>query len=530
VPDPPLAPATPLELFDRVIAARGPRPLIHARRGSLSADDVDAQAGAIAAALVDAGVARGDRVGLYLQNDPEYVIALLAVWRVGAIAVACSPMLRERELTHHLADSGAVALICLDELYRAVAGRAVAGLGLRLVLTAQGAGTAPADTLAFEAALRVHDGAVPAPAPPAPGDVAVLTYTSGTTGPAKAAMNSHANIAYAAAAYQEGLAVTADDVILGIAPLYHVTGLTAHVGLALATGAALVLDHRFDAARTARLIEHHRATVTVAAITAYSALANEPQTHAFDLSSLRRPYSGGAPIAPAQVDSLQERLGIAIRPVYGLTETTGPTHLAPVDGPLRVDAASGALSVGPALPGTTVRIVDEQGETVAAGDVGEVAVRGPQVVAGYWCQPEETRLALPDGELRTGDVGRVDEDGWLYLIDRRKDMIVASGFKVWPREVEDVLHEHADVHEAAVIGAPDAYRGETVWAFVVARAGRQPTPQELIDHCRERLAAYKVPRRVELLDALPRTASGKVLRRALRDLPPAPGERAGDRL
>jgi long-chain acyl-CoA synthetase len=331
-------------------------------------------------------------------------------------------------------------------------------------------------------------------------------------------MNTHGNIAYASEIYRDVLDVDRDDVILGIAPLFHVTGLTGHIGLALAAQAPLVLAHRFDPPTVARLVERHRATITIAAITAYIALAADQRARAHDLSSLRTTYSGGAPIPPAVAHDLEASIGLRIRPVYGLTETTGPTQLAPREGPVPVHPDTGALAVGRTAAGTGLRIVDREGREVATGEAGEISLRGPQVVPGYWERPDETARAFPDGELRTGDVGVLDDDGWLYVVDRMKDMIVASGFKVWPREVEDVLYEHPDVREAAVVGVPDAYRGETVWAFVSVRPDAVVGEAELIAHCRARLAAYKYPRSVSILDELPKTSSGKILRRELRRL------------
>ena len=256
--------------------------------------------------------------------------------------------------------------------------------------------------------------------------------------------------------------------------------------------------------------------LVIAAITAYVAIANDERARAHDLSSLRHAYSGGAPIPPKLVETLAERLGIAVKPVYGLTETTGPTNLCPPDLSAPVDPGSGALAVGVAASETTVRILAEDGSELEPGEAGEVAIGGPQVVPGYWGDPEEARGAIRNGEMLTGDIGILDEDGWLYLVDRRKDMISASGFKVWPREVEDVLYEHDAVREAAVIGVPDEYRGETVWAYVSLKPGQDVEPAELVAHCRARLAAYKYPRVVHILDELPKTPTGKILRRELR--------------
>jgi long-chain acyl-CoA synthetase len=513
-------------MFEQTVTELGDRPLLYSFTTSIGAQELASLVDGLAAGLQSLGVRRGDRIALYLQNDPQYVIAMLAAWRLGAIALACNPMLRDRELAHHLDDARATTLVVLDDLYEIAQWALEQAPSVRVVLRTSrddlrsadvSARGGPAGTHDLLALARQNAGAAYHRATPAPDDVAVLTYTSGTTGPAKGAMNTHANIAYASRIYRDWMGVAPDDTILGIAPLYHVTGLSGHIGLALAAGAPLILAHRFDPALVAELVEHHRATVTVAAITAYVALANNDRARQRDFSSMRRAYSGGAPIPPAVVEDLRVRLGLTIRPVYGLTETTGPTHMGPPDADPPVHAQTGALSVGRAVPGTEARILKESGGTAGPGEVGEVLVRGPQVVPGYWQRPEETAAALPDGELHTGDVGVIDEEGWLYLVDRSKDMIIASGFKVWPREVEDVLYEHQAVREAAVVGMPDAYRGETVWAFVSLKAGCSAEPSELIDHCRARLAAYKYPRTVRILEELPKTASGKILRRELRE-------------
>jgi long-chain acyl-CoA synthetase len=510
-------------MFRRTVEELGDAPLILAGERPISARRVAELAGGLAGSLSRLGVGEGDRVALHLQNDPQHVVALLAIWSLGAVAVPCSPMLRVNELAKQLRDAGAGTLIGLEDLYAEVGAEAAGAAGLeRVVLTDRDDLTAP------RAAARpagTHDfmtlAAAPAslePRPPQPREIAVLTYTSGTTGPAKGAVNTHGNVAAASRLYRDGLGVGAADTILGIAPLFHVTGLSGHIGLSLAAGAPLVLAHRFDVPTVCRLAELHGATMTIAAITAYLALANDPATRPAQLASLRLAYSGGAPIAPATLTQLEQKLGLAIKPVYGLTETSGPTHLAPPGSAVPVDPASGALSVGLALPGTAVRILDDDGRELEGG-TGEVAVRGPQVVPGYWEKPDESAAAIRDGELRTGDIGKVDEDGWLYLVDRGKDLIIASGFKVWPREVEDVLYEHPAVREAAVVGVDDDYRGETVWAYVSLESGVAVLPEELVAHCRERLASYKYPRVVRILDELPKTASGKILRRAFASRP-----------
>jgi long-chain acyl-CoA synthetase len=480
---------------------------IHYFDTALTHGELDELSGAFGAALVERGVARGDRVALYLQNVPEFVIAVLAAWKIGAIAVPVNPMLKEREVRTLLDDCEPVALVTLESLWQEVARAAVAGSSVRIVVT----------TPEVQELARAHAGN----APPDPGlgldDIAFLTYTSGTTGPPKGAMNTHGNVVFSSQTYRDWVGVGGDDVILGVAPLFHITGLVAHIGLMLLTGAPLVLSHRFDAAVALELVERHRVTFTTGAITVFIALMDASEASERDTSTLRTIVSGGAPIAPATVEAFAERFGTYIHNIYGLTETTSPSHCVPIGTRAPVDPASGALSVGVPVYGTVVRVIDEEGRELPAGEVGELVTSGPQVVPGYWGRPEESERAIPGGALHTGDVGFMDADGWFYVVDRKKDQINAAGYKVWPREVEDVLYGHPAVREAAVVGVSDAYRGETVKAFVSVRPGERVEADELIAFCRERMAAYKYPRLVEFVDELPRTASGKVLRRVLRD-------------
>ena len=349
-----------------------------------------------------------------------------------------------------------------------------------------------------------------------PDDVAFLTYTSGTTGVPKGAMNTHGNVVFNSEAYRRWMDLTPNDSVLGIAPLFHITGIVAHITVALLVPMPLVLGFRFDPGNMLDLIERYKPTFTVGAITAFIALMNDPSWDGRDLSSLTKVYSGGAPIAPATVERFQREAGAYIHNIYGLTETTSPSHGVPMGGQAPVDPSSGALSVGVPIFNTVVQVVDEDGNDVAPGEIGEFVTTGPQVVAGYWNKPEETEHALPGGELHTGDVGFMDAEGWFYVVDRKKDMIIASGYKVWPREVESVLYQHPAVREAAVVGVPDEYRGETVKAFVSLRPGESATEADLIAFCKERMAAYKYPRSVEFVDELPKTVTGKILRRELR--------------
>jgi long-chain acyl-CoA synthetase len=501
---------------------------------AISFTELDRHSSSLAAALQELGVRPGDRVALYLQNLPQFWIGELAVWKAGAIVVPLNPMLKERELAYHLADSGTTVLIALESL--ADTARAVREqTPVRHIITTSeldflDEGERPAilpvspkrrleGTLDFVELCARHAGAADPHAALRPEDIALLTYTSGTTGTAKGAMNAHAHVAFIAEVYRTWMRLGAGDVILGMAPLFHITGLIGHLAVAGLAGVPVILAYRFDAGELLRLTERWRATFTIAAITAYIALMNHPDIRRRDVSCLRKLYSGGAPISPAVVRQFREATGAYIHNIYGLTETTSPSHAVPLNSEAPVDPDTGALSVGVPIPNTLSKIVDaESGIDLPPGSVGELVTKGPGVVAGYWQKPGESAHAIRDGWLYTGDVGKMDSAGWFYLVDRKKDMIIASGYKVWPREVEDVLYRHEAVREAAVVGVPDPYRGETVKAFVSLKAGCEGkvSAEELIEFCRQHLAAYKYPRQVEIVPELPKTATGKIMRRELR--------------
>ncbi|MBB3663146.1 MULTISPECIES: class I adenylate-forming enzyme family protein [Prauserella salsuginis group] len=500
--------------------------------GRISARELDALSDAFAAGLADTGFTAGERVAIYAQNVPQFVIAQLGTWKAGGIAVSVNPMNRERELELILTDSGASVLVCLEGLYRDVASAVLPRTEVRTVITTSelehqtrgdervlgGIERITCDgTIDMSTMLARFRGAAPPAVRLRPDDVALLTYTSGTTGPPKGAMNTHRNVVFNAQTFRDWIGIDHDDVVLGVAPLFHITGLIGHVALSLLTGAPLVLLYRFDPEVTIETVRDEQVTFAAGSITVFIAMMNAPNAEKAALASLTKVYSGGAPIPPSTVTAFRETFGHYINNVYGLTETTSPSHGVPRGADAPVDPASGALSVGVPVFDTVVRVVDEDGRDLPPGEIGELVTSGPQVVPGYWNKPDETAKALPGGELHTGDVGYMDAEGWFYLVDRKKDQINAGGYKVWPREVEDVLYEHDAVREAAVVGVPDAYRGETVKAFVSLRPGRSADPDELVAFCKQRMAAYKYPRQVEIRDDLPKTVTGKLLRRQLRD-------------
>ena len=516
--------ATVLELFQSQVRADAGAPALHYFGTTISRGELDYVSDALAAAFHRRGVEPGDRIAISLQNTPGFALSALAAFKVGAIVVPVNPTYRVRELAHVLRDSSARLLIADPALADTVA-ELPTGARAQEVLYSGGADLAagegpwradePRPAPQLLDVIAEHAGAAPRPLRETT-RVALLTYTSGTTGPSKGAMNTHANVSYEIDAWRDWMALDERDVMLALAPLFHITGFIIHLSLSLATGMPLVLTYRFAAARAAALVERYRATVTIASITAYIALLDEPEAARFDMSSLEKVFSGGASVSAAVVERYERTFGPYIHNAYGLTETTSGTVAVPLGSRAPVESSSGALSIGVPLPGVSVTVRGDSGAELLPGEMGELIMRGPQVAEGYWRNEEETAAAFVDGSVHTGDVGFVDKEGWIYVVDRMKDIIVASGYKVWPRDVEDVLYEHPAVLEAAVVGAPDNYRGETVHAYISLRSGEEATPEELRAHCRERLAAYKCPSRIEIRADLPKTPSGKILRRELR--------------
>ncbi|MER6995985.1 AMP-binding protein [Streptomyces sp. NPDC000410] len=515
----------------RAAAARAPgRTALAYFDGRLDYRETDALSDSVAGHLAARGIERGDRVALMLQNTPQFVIALLGAWKAGAIVVPLNPMYKSAEVAHVLRDADAAALICADRAWEAYLRETARDSPVRFALTTceldlQSRGDArvlgferlprPDDTDDLVAVARAGHRA-PAGRDPGSADVALISYTSGTSGTPKGAMNPHGAITYNAERQRTGHPVPEGGCYFALAPLFHITGMVCELAACIANAGTLALAHRFDAGVVLDAFLEHRPAYTVGPSTAFMALAAHPGVTRDHFASFQVISSGGAPLPPALVEKFRAAFGPYIRNGYGLTECTAPCASVPPEHEAPVDPDSGTLSVGVPGPETVVRIIDDKGDDVPFGEPGEIAVSGPQVVPGYWRLPDATATAFPDGELRTGDIGFIDADGWLYVVDRKKDMINASGFKVWPREVEDVLYAHPAVREAAVVGVPDAYRGETVKAYVSLRPGASVDPDELAGHCKERLAAYKYPRQIEVLEELPKTTSGKILRRELR--------------
>lgn len=493
--------------------------------------EVDEHADALAVGLADRGVTAGQRVGIHLQNIPQYAITMLALWKLGATAVVLNPMYLGSELLQPVADSGAIGIITTDHAVDSVresvgrsAVRWVIGTSERDLQTRDDprvhGDEAPAPVSAdgdLVQLMRDHAGRRPAPFEPSAEDLALLTYTSGTTGPPKGAMNSHGNVITVATSFGRLAGVEPGDVVLAIAPLFHITGAVINAALGLAHDTTLVFAGRYHPEVVLDAFREHGVTYTIGSITAFNALMRLEHAGPEHFAAVKTIYSGGAPIPPSTVERFEERFGHYIHNAYGMTETTSGVIAVPPGERAPVDPSSGTLSIGKALPGITATVVDMTDQEVAPGEQGELVLAGPQIVSGYWRNPEATQTTMPAGRLHTGDGAVIDGDGWVYLVDRLKDQINTSGYKVWPREVEDVLYQHPAVYEAAVVGLPDEYRGEAVTAFVSLKDGESVDAETLRDFVSESLAAYKRPRQINIIAELPKTQTGKIRRRDLRE-------------
>ncbi|QYJ03244.1 AMP-binding protein [Nocardioides panacisoli] len=504
----------------RVAAAPQDAAVLH---GDLawSAADLDARVDAMAAGLEDAGIAPGDRVGLLLQNVPDALTTLLAAWRRGATVALLNPMYAGEELRHLLRDSGA-RLVVTDSSLCATLAEAATGTEVATVWATTDTGTddqppVPADVTALADVLDRHADQAPTPVDSDTDTVALLTYTSGTTGPPKGAMNTHGNVLAVAAGVREQMGLSGEDRVLCVAPVFHITGAVITSAAPLLAGSAVVLVGRTSPDKIAEACTRHGVTTTTGSITVYHGLSQAEGVDRDTFATVKHLWSGGAPVPPATVARFAESFGPYIHNIFGMTETTSACIAVPLGEQAPVDPETGSLAIGKPYPGVEVRVLDPTGEPLGPREHGELEITGACIVPGYWQNEAATAETMPGGRLRSGDGAMVDEDGWVYIVDRLKDQINTSGYKVWPREVEDVLTRHDDVHQAAVVGEPDDYRGEAVVAHVVLDSGGTATAEELVAFARERLAAYKVPRRVVLTDALPTTATGKIQRRALRE-------------
>jgi long-chain acyl-CoA synthetase len=484
---------------------------------------------AFAKGLQEAGLRPGDRVAIMLPNSPQFVIAFYGTLLAGGVGVNVNPMYTPRELRHQLKDAGAETLVILDQLlprYQEVKAEVPVRLLVRtgiqdylpfpknllypLMLRRKGQAPKALEGIPWRAFLKRGR---PEPVAVDLDDLALLQYTGGTTGLAKGAMLTHRNLSSNALQvrawipdFREG-----EEVVLGAIPFFHVYGMTVAMNLALLGAAKLVLLPRPEIGPIVEAIEKHRVTLFPGVPTLYVAFNNFPGIEKRNLKSVRACISGSAPLPLEVAERFEKLTGAKLVEGYGLTEASPVTHCNPLYGERRLG------SVGLPLPGVDAKVVDEEGKEVPLGEVGELIVKGPNVMKGYWNRPEETQKALKDGWLFTGDLARMDQDGYFYIVDRKKDMIIAGGYNIYPREVEEVLYGHEAVQEAAVVGVPDPYRGETVAAFIVLKEAYRGkvTEKDIEAFCRANLAAYKVPRIIQFRDSLPKSSVGKILKREL---------------
>jgi long-chain acyl-CoA synthetase len=470
-----------------------------------------------ASSLQKRGVKKGDRVAVMLPNCPQYVIAYYGILRAGAIVTQVNPMLVERELTHILRDSGSETIVIYDAVYpRLKAVQDDTQIKNVIVVSLQPTQTSYAPDLTFDEFLSLGDGQVQSVTIEPEHNIAVLQYTGGTTGRSKGAMLTHrnlvANVLQCAEFFKETFKY-GEERYLTVIPLFHVFAMTSGMNLSIYIGANNILLPRFDLQEVLNTIRDKQPTFFPGVPTMYVAITNYPGVEQYGINSIRVCNSGSAPMAVELMREFERKTGAIVLEGYGLSEASPVTHCNP---PF-AQRKPGTVGIG--LPMTEYKVVDVATgtEEVKPGEFGELIIRGPQVMKGYWNMPEETAVTLRDGWLYTGDIATVDEEGYVSIVDRKKDMIIASGYNIYPREIEEVLYEHPAVREAVVIGVPDVYRGETVKAILVLKEGKTVSEEDILDHCRKNLAAYKVPRMIEFRQELPKTNVGKILRRVLRE-------------
>jgi long-chain acyl-CoA synthetase len=473
----------------------------------------------LAASLYRTGFQKGDRLGIMLPNSPHYIFSLFAVFRLGGIAVQVNPMYVEREIEYALNDSEAKYMVVFEAFYHKVK-EVQPRTSLQKIIVVGFGGTrvdlAEGD-IYFDDFLT-HDNVIPDIPINIEEDVAILQYTGGTTGVSKGVMLTHQNLLANIIQVCDFTYNAVDEKpenfkIISVLPMFHVYGLSCNALSAIRIGCNQLILPRFDVNELLELINREKPFQLTAVPTMIFALNSHPQLEQSAIKDIFYFSSGGAPLPVEQVKSFEKRVGIRLADGYGLSETAPSAISTPPFLPRKLG------SVGIPIPGTEARIVkvtEEGYENVPVGEAGELILRGPQVMKGYWKRPSDTQLVIRDGWLFTGDIAKMDEDGYFYILDRKKDMIIASGYNVYPREIEEIIYQHEAVEEAIVVGKPDSYRGETVKAFVKLKAGSSVSSEQLIEFAKQYLAPYKVPKEIEFLSELPKSSVGKLLRRMLR--------------
>jgi long-chain acyl-CoA synthetase len=465
---------------------------------------LDAASARVAGLLKAKGVSRGDRVGIMLPNVPYFAVCYYGVLRAGGVVVPMNVLLKRREVAFYLGDSGAKLVFAWHD-FAEDAGTGAEEAGTTCVLVAPGE---------FE---RLLAGAEPDSdvAETADEDTAVILYTSGTTGTPKGAELTHSNLQRNAQVSQDLFTLGAEAVTLGALPLFHSFGQTCSLNAMIAGGGTLTLIPRFEPRKALEIIERDSVNIFMGVPTMYGALLHEPGRERFDTSGLELCVSGGSALPVELLRGFEEAFGCKILEGYGLSETS------PVASFNHPDRERKPGSIGTPVAGVEMKVVDDEDNDLPEGEVGEIVIRGHNVMKGYWQRPDATADAIRDGWFHSGDMARVDEDGYFFIVDRKKDLIIRGGYNVYPREIEELIYEHPSVREAAVIGVPHDEYGEEVGAAVVLKDGVSTTPDELRDFVKEQVAAYKYPRRVWLVDELPKGPTGKILKREIEPPPNA---------
>jgi len=477
---------------------------------------LEEQTNRFANGLIRLGVKKGDRIAVFLPNIPQFITAYFGTLKAGAVVTTISPLHREGEVTYQLCDSEAEVIVTQDSLYPIVQAVREKTRLSTVVVTSQEAKAAPSfpNTLSLQQLMQKAGTNMPKLEVNPVEDLAALQYTGGTTGTPKAAMLTHTNLVSNAVAFASRIeGKPAKETFLVALPLSHIYGLTTSLNVPISLAATLVLLPRFTSASALQAIERHRVTVFCGVPTMYQSLLADTELDKYDLTSIRVCISGAAPLPPQVQRQFMQVTGGLLAEGYGLTEASPVTHCNPADPTTRTVKVG---SIGLPLQDTEAKIVNlETGDTPRAGETGELAVRGPQVMKGYWRKPEETAAVLRDGWLLTGDIARMDEDGYFYITDRKKDLIKFKGFSVYPRELEDILYDHPAVKLCAVVGKPDLRAGELPKAYVVLKAGGAASAEELMAFVNGKVAPYKAIRELEFKKTLPLSSAGKVLRRVL---------------
>jgi len=479
-----------------------------------------------ASGLAQEGLKKGERMAIMLPNCPQYVAAYYAILKIGGIVVNVSPMYVERELEFQLKDAGVKTILALRDFYpRLEAVREKVSLKTIILTdlheergkkTRKKSGSGVARGVLNYTELLEKGRRLPPPSVKVdPDEVALLQYTGGTTGFSKGAMLTHRNLVadVLQCVSWNCDAVRGKERMFAVLPFFHVYGMTVAMNEAIELGATIIMLPRFNVDEALEAINLYQPTRFPGVPTMYMAIMNHPQVNKYDISSIRVCSSGSAPMPVEAQRRFEELTGAKVSEGYGLTEASPVTHANPFNGKRKIG------SIGLPRPDVDAKIVDlETGEKdLPPGEVGELCIRGPQVMKGYWNRPEETRKTLRNGWLYTGDIGRMDEEGYFYIVDRKKDMIICSGYNVYPRDIEEVLYQHPKIQEACIVGVPDPYRGETVKAFVVLKETEQAAQEEIIEYCQKNMAKYKAPTMVEFRKELPKSHVGKVLRKILRE-------------